>query len=263
MITFSGLRVSIFRVTPHLSDKPLATMETPPLQVNRPNSPRQRAFTLVEVLIVMAIISALAALAFPVFAYGVRAARRSACMSNMRQLTLNMHLYLHDYDNVFPSYRVDPQNIAHADDLAFWHDRFCQGRDANAPSWTTLLSPYPKPSKTEDSPLFCPFDRRLEPTKTTSYEFKMWLALGRNEYEIPTPSGMALFWEQWSFHSANPTSEYDRRSNLFIAFLDGHAKPIALENTTTARYSSGPDLHWFFNSVGTESQGLSGRDIMD
>lgn len=227
------------------------------------NNSRQHAFTLVEVLIVMAIISVLVAITFPVFALGIRSARRSACMNNMHQLTVNMHLYLHDYDNVFPSYKVDPQNLSHADDLAFWHDRFCQGRDANAPSWTTLLSPYAKPSKTEGSPLFCPFDSRLEPTKTTSYEFKMWLALGRNEHEVPSPSGMALFWEQWSFHNTNPTSEYDRRSNLFIAFLDGHTKPIALENTTTARYSSGPDLHWFFNSVGTESQGLSGRDIMD
>lgn len=227
------------------------------------NTSRRHAFTLVEVFIVMAIISVLVAITFPVFALGIRSARRSACMNNMHQLTVNMHLYLHDYDNVFPSYKVDPQNLSHAEDLAFWHERFCQGHKADTPSWATLLSPYAGHTASENSVLFCPSDRHLAPMQTTSYEFKMWLALGRNDFEVPTPSGMALFWEQWSFHNTNPTSEYDRRSNLFIAFLDGHTKPIALENTTTARYSSGPDLHWFFNSVGTESQGLSGRDIMD
>lgn len=211
----------------------------------------------------MAVVSLLAALAFPVFAFGLRSARKSACMSNMRQLTLNMHLYLNDYDNAFPSYRIDPDNRAHADDLAYWHNRFCQGREPNAPSWASLLSSYSTRSATENSVLFCPSARPAHPPQATSYEFKMWLAMGRNDAEIPSPSGMALFWEQWSFHDSNPTSEHDRRSNLFIAFLDGRAEPVALDRTTSARYGAGPDLHWFFSAAGDAAPGLAGRDIVD
>jgi len=53
-------------------------------------------FTLFELLVVIAIISILAAILFPVF-QGVREnARRTACLSNMRQIGLAASLYVQD-----------------------------------------------------------------------------------------------------------------------------------------------------------------------
>jgi prepilin-type N-terminal cleavage/methylation domain-containing protein/prepilin-type processing-associated H-X9-DG protein len=60
-------------------------------------SPR-RAFTLIELLIVIAIIALLAAILFPVFARARENARRSSCQSNLKQLGLTMTMYSQDYD---------------------------------------------------------------------------------------------------------------------------------------------------------------------
>jgi prepilin-type N-terminal cleavage/methylation domain-containing protein/prepilin-type processing-associated H-X9-DG protein len=63
---------------------------------------RLKAFTLIELLVVIAIISLLAAILFPVFAQARESARKTACLSNMRQIGLATRLYMDDYDERFP-----------------------------------------------------------------------------------------------------------------------------------------------------------------
>lgn len=62
---------------------------------------RKRAFTLIELLVVIAIISVLAAILFPVFARARENARRTSCLSNMKQLGLGVMMYVQDYDERF------------------------------------------------------------------------------------------------------------------------------------------------------------------
>jgi len=57
-----------------------------------------RAFTLIEVLVVIAIIAILASILFPVLAQAREKARQAACMSNMKQITLASLMYAQDYD---------------------------------------------------------------------------------------------------------------------------------------------------------------------
>ena len=59
-------------------------------------------FTLVELLVVIAIISILAAILFPVFARARENARRTSCLSNVKQLGLGFMQYFQDYDEQFP-----------------------------------------------------------------------------------------------------------------------------------------------------------------
>ena len=69
------------------------------------------AFTLIELLVVIAIIAILAAILFPVFARARENARRSACMSNLKQIGLAAAQYTQDYDeNILPirSYATCP-----------------------------------------------------------------------------------------------------------------------------------------------------------
>lgn len=63
---------------------------------------KKNGFTLIELLVVIAIISILAAILFPVFARARENARRSACMSNMKQLGLAFLQYTQDYDEQLP-----------------------------------------------------------------------------------------------------------------------------------------------------------------
>jgi len=62
---------------------------------------RNRAFTLIELLVVIAIIAILAAILFPVFAQAKSAAKRSAALSNVKQLALGALMYASDNDDVF------------------------------------------------------------------------------------------------------------------------------------------------------------------
>ncbi len=63
----------------------------------------KRAFTLIELLVVIAIIAILAAILFPVFAQAKAAAKKSASLSNVKQIGTAMHLYIGDYDDTTPS----------------------------------------------------------------------------------------------------------------------------------------------------------------
>ncbi len=66
---------------------------------------RRPAFTLVELLVVLAVVSALAALILPVLASGREAARRAACSSNLRQLYGAMSMYCADHSGALPLYQ--------------------------------------------------------------------------------------------------------------------------------------------------------------
>jgi prepilin-type N-terminal cleavage/methylation domain-containing protein/prepilin-type processing-associated H-X9-DG protein len=62
----------------------------------------RKGFTLIELLVVIAIIAILAAILFPVFARAREKARQTSCLSNVKQLTLGLLMYVQDYDETFP-----------------------------------------------------------------------------------------------------------------------------------------------------------------
>ena len=61
-----------------------------------------KGFTLIELLVVIAIIAILAAILFPVFARARAKAQQTACLSNVKQLTLAVLMYAEDYDQHLP-----------------------------------------------------------------------------------------------------------------------------------------------------------------
>jgi prepilin-type N-terminal cleavage/methylation domain-containing protein len=62
----------------------------------------KKAFTLIELLVVIAIIAILAAILFPVFAQAKEAAKKTADLSNVKQLGTGTAIYLSDNDDLFP-----------------------------------------------------------------------------------------------------------------------------------------------------------------
>jgi len=60
----------------------------------------KKAFTLIELLVVIAIIAILAAILFPVFAQAKAAAKKTASLSNIKQLDLAQMMYSNDYDDL-------------------------------------------------------------------------------------------------------------------------------------------------------------------
>lgn len=75
-------------------------------------------FTLIELLVVIAIIALLASLLVPAAGRGLAAARKTACLSHLRQVGLGFQMYLSDNDGTFPP--VNRNVYGNAYD-AYWH----------------------------------------------------------------------------------------------------------------------------------------------
>jgi len=88
----------------------------------------RRGFTLIDLLVVIAIIAILAAILFPVFAQAREKARQTSCLSNLKQLSSAMLMYAGDYDERFPPVV----------------GRDSRQRNLYLMSWMHLLEPYTK-----------------------------------------------------------------------------------------------------------------------
>ena len=89
---------------------------------------RAPAFTLIELLVVIAIIAILAAILFPVFARARENARRSSCLSNLKQIGLGTLQYLQDYDERYPMLHDDKNGNF--------------SLDTNETAWAMIIQPY-------------------------------------------------------------------------------------------------------------------------
>jgi prepilin-type N-terminal cleavage/methylation domain-containing protein/prepilin-type processing-associated H-X9-DG protein len=118
---------------------------------------RRRAFTLIELLIVVAIIAILAAMLFPVFARAREKARETACASNLMQIGKALSMYQQDFDE-----RMCPTRI--------WGDG---GINAPYPLWRTgvwdfLIQPYARDWAIMKCPSMDPADPLL-PDRPLTY----------------------------------------------------------------------------------------------
>ncbi|HZR21794.1 MAG TPA: type II secretion system protein [Verrucomicrobiae bacterium] len=96
---------------------------------------RHPAFTLLELLIVIAIIGVLAALLLPVISSAKSHAQAALCQNHMRQMGQALQMYVHENANKYPFY-LGPAGPSYGDAI---------GRDGRAVGliyWSTKLYPY-------------------------------------------------------------------------------------------------------------------------
>ncbi|MDD3926051.1 MAG: prepilin-type N-terminal cleavage/methylation domain-containing protein [bacterium] len=66
---------------------------------------KENGFTLMELLVVIAVIAILASILFPVFNKVREKGRQVTCQSNLRQIGMAMLMYAQDYDSCLPMYQ--------------------------------------------------------------------------------------------------------------------------------------------------------------
>ena len=102
----------------------------------------KKAFTLIELLVVIAIIAILAAILFPVFAQAKEAAKKTSCLSNMKQFNLGAIMYSGDVDDVMVMGWNNGSGVFRTDGSQYrpWNP------------WTQTIQPYVKNTQL----LLCP-----------------------------------------------------------------------------------------------------------
>jgi prepilin-type N-terminal cleavage/methylation domain-containing protein/prepilin-type processing-associated H-X9-DG protein len=98
-----------------------STSERPGAAVVARTACNRRAFTLIELIVVIAIVAILAALLLPGLANAKATARKAKCLSNLRQLAIAAQVFVDNHEDAFPKayWLTNEQgvNISYAWDL--------------------------------------------------------------------------------------------------------------------------------------------------
>jgi prepilin-type N-terminal cleavage/methylation domain-containing protein/prepilin-type processing-associated H-X9-DG protein len=99
----------------------------------KPKEAAPNAFTLAEVLVVIAIIGILAALLFPALSMAKGYSRSVSCKNHLHQMGIAMKMYVDEHQSAFPYY-LGPAGPSYGDEKG--------GRAADLVYWSSKLFPY-------------------------------------------------------------------------------------------------------------------------
>jgi len=172
------------------------------------NRMAKRGFTLIELLVVIAIIAILAAILFPVFAQARAMARKTVCVSNNKQQSIGIIMYIQDYDETFP--------------LNSYDGSYHAGPNADS-NWGLLIQPYVKNMQI----YMCPGDPAKETDRMVELDPPSTRP-GQREFNLAVKNDFGLNWQLlcpvWYVPDAKPTT-YQPKS-LTEAALNAPAKSI-------------------------------------
>ena len=184
--------------------------------------PCRHAFTLVELLVVIAVIAILAALLLPAVARAKEHARRTACRSNLGQINLAFHAYADDHRDALP---ILPDPNPYPNGVGAYYKQLVKGHLG-----------LDGPASPTEKVFVCPSDREVFMQLQhafTSYTFNGYeldgssipRITGQPLSGISNPTKAVLVAEQPAFfggawHPYKANTYADART--VVSFVDGH-----------------------------------------
>jgi prepilin-type N-terminal cleavage/methylation domain-containing protein/prepilin-type processing-associated H-X9-DG protein len=214
-----------------------------------PRTDPRPGFTLVELLVVIAVVGILAALLLPALAHSKQSAFRAGCLNNLRQLSLATRLYWDDYRG--EAFRFRGPTTNGGDIFWFgWLERGAEGERRFDPRQGALW-PYLQGRGVEVCPSFNYASSRLKLKATGAsyaYGYNLHLstpssrppvkldALRRpadlalfadaaqvNTFQAPAAPDNPLLEEFYYVNAYEPTAHFRHRDQANVVFVDGHA----------------------------------------
>jgi prepilin-type processing-associated H-X9-DG protein len=196
---------------------------------------RWSGFTLLELLVLVAMLVILTAILLPAFAQARDAARRARCISNLKQLALAHQLYVEDWDGTLPQWMISGRNgpVLWTEFLrAYYHEPrlldegLTTSREKRQFEWLAdyaLCAWGPGGKGTIESPYWrCPG----APSADRSGPRGMTMAeVLRPSEALQLADGMTLRYDP--YHPNSFIRRRHRNGVLNGAFLDGHARAIS------------------------------------
>jgi len=229
----------------------------------------RRGFTLIELLVVIAIIAILAAILFPVFARAREQARKTSCLSNMKQIGLSLMMYVGDYDEVVPDSSVTCRDMAAwntmcnyangyvgATHIQAWGHRRYMDDGVTLGGFVRVLNPYVKNVQIFTCPSDAQAERWLPWRVSASYYFRhavdgytfTWKHAMKMSAVLRPAQLAPIVEEAWHDGGVTPwmwtTTNEGKAKQTNAVFFDGHAAILRVPFVSplgTANY----DLNWY------------------
>ncbi len=180
----------------------------------------RRGFTLIELLVVIAIIAILASILFPVFSSARAKGRQAACISNVKQLVLAIHMYAQDYDEMFPYTTVAAPGGYYVNTEWQWYDAiydYSRNHDINiCPEIKTVIPGYGMNSLMSGMSIGYMFDSAK---KVLIIDFADPNSMGAPHGHSEV-NGLQGVDDQW----LNNKFAYRHNGGYVVGYGDGHAK---------------------------------------
>ena len=140
------------------------------------SAPQPAGFTILEVLAAAIILGILALLLFPNARDWLLRAGEAGCMANMRSITVSLHSYLHDHQNVWPQ---GPSLNEEAAWEAFWLQPLkpygITEKTWQCPSFNSALASKGVPADERPKVHYVPTMFTAEPGIATRWSTQPWL----------------------------------------------------------------------------------------